>query len=196
MEFRDRATHRREERAGGYLYGQPRIQLACAEWIRQRRALGGTFAGLPSAQPDPRFLSVTEISNQGISNYNGLTFQYRRAFSHGFQGQISYTWSHSLDDVSNGGSGLPYTFTAHTPTSLINPNITANYGNSDYDIRHNVMGDFVWDTPWKFSNRALNYLLGNWSLSSKFYVRTGVPESITIVRSLISVRAPSVGALS
>ncbi len=141
-------------------------------------ALGGTFSGLPSAVPDPRFLSVTQISNQGISNYNGLTFQYRRAFSHGFQGQVSYTWSHSLDDVSNGGSGLPYTFTAHTPTSLINPNISANYGNSDYDIRHNVVGDFVWDTPWKFSNRALTYLLSDWSLSSKFYIRTGVPETI------------------
>jgi len=137
-----------------------------------------TFTGLPSASPDPRFAAVNEISNQGISNYNGLSVQYRRAFSHGFQGQISYTWSHSLDDISNGGSGLPYTFTAHTETSLINPNVRANYGNSDYDIRHNVVGDFVWDTPWKFGNRGLNYILSNWSLSGKLYVRTGVPETL------------------
>ncbi|MGC9947477.1 MAG: carboxypeptidase regulatory-like domain-containing protein [Bryobacteraceae bacterium] len=142
-------------------------------------ALGGTFNGLPSVQPDPRFLGINQISNQGISNYNGLTIQYRRAFAHGFQGQISYTWSHSLDDLSNGGTGLPYTFTANIVTSLINPNVRANYGNSDYDIRHNVVGDFVWDTPWKFGSRALNDLLGNWSLSSKLYLRTGVPESIT-----------------
>ncbi|MGO4885977.1 MAG: carboxypeptidase regulatory-like domain-containing protein [Bryobacteraceae bacterium] len=142
-------------------------------------ALGGSFTGLPSVQPDPRFLGVNQISNQGISNYDGLTVQYRRAFSHGFQGQISYTWSHALDDISNGGSGLPYTFTANIVTSLINPNVRANYGNSDYDIRHNIVGDFVWDTPWKFSNRGLNYLLSNWSLSSKLYLRSGVPESIT-----------------
>ena len=108
-----------------------------------------------------------------------MTVQYRRAFSHGFQGQISYTWSHALDDISNGGSGLPYTFTANIVTSLINPNVSANYGNSDYDIRHNIVGDFVWDTPWKFSNRGLNYLLSNWSLSSKLYLRSGFPESIT-----------------
>jgi hypothetical protein len=137
------------------------------------------FTGLPSASPDPRFLGVNQIENQGISNYDGLTIQYRRAFSHGFQGQISYTWSHSLDDISNGGSGLPYTFTANIVTSLINPNVKANYGNSDYDIRHSVVGDFVWDTPWKFNSRGLNYVLGNWSLSSKLYLRTGVPESIT-----------------
>jgi len=134
------------------------------------------FTGLPSAQPDPRFAAITEIGNQGISNYNGLTFQYRRAFSKGFQGQINYTWSHSLDDISNGGSGLP--FSGSSLTSLINPNVRANYGNSDYDIRHNVTGDFVWDTPWKFGSRLLNNVLGNWSLSSKLYVRTGVPETI------------------
>ena len=142
-------------------------------------AVGGPFLGLPSAPPDPRFLAVTQISNQGISNYDGLTIQYRRAFARGFQGQISYTWSHALDDISNGGSGLPFTFTANVLTSLVNPNVKANYGNSDYDIRHSVVGDFVWDIPWKFSNRGLNYLLGNWSLSSKLYLRTGVPESIT-----------------
>jgi hypothetical protein len=37
----------------------------------------------------------------------------------------------------------------------------------------------VWDTPFKFSNRGLNYLLGNWTLSSKLFVRTGIPENIT-----------------
>jgi hypothetical protein len=142
-------------------------------------ALGAPLAGVPSAQPDPRFSAITEIGNQGVSNYNGITFQFRRAFSHGFQGQINYTWSHASDDISNGGSGLPYTFTANTVTSVVNPNIKANYGNSDYDIRHSVTGDFVYDTPWRFSHRALNYLLGDWTLSSKLYVRSGVPETIT-----------------
>lgn len=142
-------------------------------------ALGGPFNGIPSAQPDPRFLSVTELSNQGISNYNGLTIQYRRAFSKGFQGQISYTWSHALDDVSNGGSGLQIGYNSQLFSTLANPTVRANYGNSDYDVRHNVTADFVWDTPWKFSNRGLNYLLGNWSLSSKFFIRTGMPESLT-----------------
>jgi outer membrane receptor protein involved in Fe transport len=142
-------------------------------------ALGGTFTGLPSASPDGRFLAVTQLGDSAISNYNGLTIQYRRAFAHGFQGQISYTWSHALDDLSNGGSGLPYTFTANIVTTLVNPNLKANYGNSDYDIRHNVVGDFVWDTPWRFNSGALNHLLSSWSLSSKLYLRTGVPESIT-----------------
>jgi len=137
------------------------------------------FAGMPTVQPDPRFLSVSELSNQGISNYDGLTIQYRRAFSKGFQGQISYTWSHALDDVSNGGSGLQIGYNSQLFNTLANPTVAANYGNADYDVRHNVTADFVWDTPWKFSNRGLNYLLGNWTVSSKFYIRTGMPESLT-----------------
>ena len=150
--------------------------LAADGWLNAA-ALGGTFAGVPSAQPDPRFLSVTQLNNNGISNYDGLTVQYRRAFSHGFQGQINYTWSHALDDISNGGSGLPFSFSSQVYTTLPNPNIKESYGNSDYDIRHNVTGDFVWDMPFKFGNRLLDNVLGNWSLSSKLFVRTGMPES-------------------
>jgi outer membrane receptor protein involved in Fe transport len=142
-------------------------------------ALGGPFAGLPSVQPDPRFSGITEIGNQGIANYDGLTVQFRRAFSHGFTGQVNYTWSHDLDDVSNGGSGLQFGYNTNTTSALMNPNLARDYGNADYDIRNNLTGDFLFDTPWKFSNKGLNYLLGEWSLSSKIYIRSGVPESIT-----------------
>jgi hypothetical protein len=142
-------------------------------------ALGGSFVGMPSVQPDPRFLNITEIGNQGKANYDGLTVQFRRAFSYGFTGQINYTWSHDLDDVSNGGSGLQFGYNTNTVSTLVNPNIARDYGNADYDIRNNLTGDFLWDTPWKFNNKGLNYLLGNWSLSSKIYIRSGVPETIT-----------------
>ncbi|HUB82672.1 MAG TPA: carboxypeptidase regulatory-like domain-containing protein [Bryobacteraceae bacterium] len=142
-------------------------------------ALGGTFAGLPSVQPDPRFTTVTSLQTNGISNYDGLTVQFRRAFSHGFQGQVNYTWSHDLDYVSNGGSGLPFSFANNNPTNLVNPNLRFDYGNSDYDIRNSLQGDFLWDMPWKLGNKALNYALGGWTFSSKLFLRSGVPETIT-----------------
>ena len=70
---------------------------------------GFGFAGLAMATPDPRFSTMRELTNGGISNYNGLTVALRRALSHGLKGEISYTWSHSLDD----NSGLePYNATA------------------------------------------------------------------------------------
>ncbi|HYM06189.1 MAG TPA: carboxypeptidase regulatory-like domain-containing protein [Terriglobales bacterium] len=137
------------------------------------------FGGLPLAAPDPRFTGITEITNTGKSNYDGLSVQFRRALSWGFQGQISYTWSHSLDDLSNGGTGLPISFCSGCSFgSLSTPSVKANYGNSDYDIRHNMIADFIWDTPWKPSNPILRQMIGGWTLGGKFFIRSGTPFSI------------------
>ena len=137
------------------------------------------FAGLPANAPDPRFGQVTELTNSGYSNFDGLTVQFRRSFSYGFQGEISYTWSHALDTISNGGAGEPYSFCSGCGlTTLSSPSVRNNYANADYDIRHNMLADFVWDTPWKPRNRLLFNVLGNWTVSSKFFVRTGTPFSV------------------
>ncbi len=137
------------------------------------------FAGLPTAAPDPRFNAVTELTNGGYSNYDGLTVQFRRAFSYGFQGQINYSWSHALDTLSNGGSGLAYAFCSGCAlTTIPTPSIRNSYASADYDIRHSLLADFLWDEPWKPSNRLLYNVLGNWTLSSKFFVRSGTPFSV------------------
>jgi hypothetical protein len=135
------------------------------------------FAGLPATSPDPRFRIITQLDNSGYSNSNGLSIEYRRAFGYGFQGRISYTWSHSLDLISNGGF-LP--FSGDSLASTLSPtNVRAlNYGSADYDIRHNVTADFFWQIPGKFENHALNSLLGGWTVSGKFFARTGTPFSV------------------
>ena len=43
-------------------------------------------------------------SNAGISNYNSLQAQFRHRLSHGLQALLSYTWGHSIDDVSSDGN--------------------------------------------------------------------------------------------
>ncbi|MBV9760717.1 MAG: TonB-dependent receptor [Acidobacteriaceae bacterium] len=140
---------------------------------------GLPFAGLPAAPPDARFAQVTQLTNNGYSNYDGLTVQFRRTFSHGFQGQVNYTWSHALDVISNGGANEPYAFCSGCAfTTMPTPTVAGSYGNADYDIRHNLTADFVWDIPWKPSNRLLYNVLGNWTVSSKFYIRSGTPFSV------------------
>jgi hypothetical protein len=137
------------------------------------------FGGLPTAPPDARFAGITQLSNGGISNYDGLSVQYRRAFGYGFQGQFAFTWSHALDDVSNGGAGENYSACSGCSfDTLANPVLSQNYGNSDYDIRRSVQADFVWDMPFKFGNKILNNVVGNWTLSGKFYFRSGNPFTI------------------
>lgn len=53
--------------------------------------------------PDSRFGGVTQIETVAVSNYNGLNFTVQHRFSHGLQIQANYTWSHALDEISNGG---------------------------------------------------------------------------------------------
>ncbi|MBV9763232.1 MAG: TonB-dependent receptor [Acidobacteriaceae bacterium] len=154
------------------------------------------FVGLPTAAPDPRFNQVTQLTNGGYSNYDAATFQFRHTFSYGFQGQVSYTWSHALDTISNDGAGEPYGFCSGcSMTVLSTPFVRNNYANADYDIRHNLTADFVWDTPWKPSNRLLYNVLGNWTLSSKFFVRSGTPFSV-YDNLLAGALSPTINATS
>jgi hypothetical protein len=134
------------------------------------------FAGLPTTQTDPRFGTVTEVSSGGISNYNGLTVSFQRKFS-SLQLQANYTWSHALDEISNGGF-LPFNF--NTNESISNPqdpfNLRAfNYGNSDYDVRHYFSLNYVWTTPklagWKGT-------LASWTVSGTLFARTGLPLTV------------------
>ncbi len=135
------------------------------------------FGGLSTTAPDAMFNQVTQLTNAGRSNYDGLTVQFRRALGYGFQGQINYTWSHALDTLSNDGSGLPFNG-GTSLTTLSYPNAALNYGNADYDIRHSLLADILWDVPWKFNSKALNSVFGGWTISSKFFFRTGTPFSI------------------
>jgi len=134
------------------------------------------FGGLPLTAPDPRFGGITELTNAGISRYNGLSLQFRRVLGWGFQGQIAYTWSHALDDVSNGGSGLSFSYSSlDNPGS---PSVHDSYSNADYDVRHNLVADFLWNTPWKLQNHLLDQALNNWTVGGKIFLRSGSPFSI------------------
>jgi outer membrane receptor protein involved in Fe transport len=138
---------------------------------------GTSFAGLPTAAPDPRFLTVSQVLAKGFSNYESGTLQLRHAFSNGFQGQVFYTWSHSLGIIG-----------------VYNPgNFNFGYGNLSIDVRSAVAGDLVWKPGHKFTNRAAAALLGGWNFGGKFYVYSGRPFSITDSR--INAQVNSGGGL-
>ena len=155
-------------------------------------AFSATPAGLPigglSATPfSNNFASVAEVYSGAVSNYNGLTASYQRRMTYGFTVQASYTWSHSIDEVSNDGSpSTPY----NTLTSIsyqLNPLCLkcSNYGNSDYDIRNSFNASYVWQTPWKFGNKFVNGAFGGWTLSQNFFARSGLP--LTVLDSSSSI---------
>ncbi len=155
-------------------------------------AVYSSFGDLPLSAPDPRFAAVSQLANVGVSNYDGLSLQFRRSFSYGFQGQIGYTWSHALDDISS-LPGEPFNFN-NSLTTQTTPIAALNYSNSDTDIRHSLVADFTWDSPWKPSSRAMGYLLGGWTLAGKFYARSGSPFSVVAGNGISGPMASTIGA--
>lgn len=140
------------------------------------------FGTLPATAPDPRFRRVRELTTQGISNYNGLTATLTRRLTKGFEGSINYTWSHALDDLSNAGLNQ---YSLNTPGESflyqIDPQHLRkyNYGNSDYDFRHNLSASYIYELPFRTRGRStLNSLLGGWVTSGVIYRRGGQPYSV------------------
>jgi hypothetical protein len=132
---------------------------------------------LPATKLDPSFNEVLEWSTVGVANSNGLDVTFTRRFSRGLSFQANYTWAHALDEVSNGGA---FVYGGDSFISQLNPfNLRANnYGNADYDIRHNFNSNLLWQPSYKPASKILNGFLGGWSFSGSLFARTGLPYMI------------------
>ncbi len=137
-----------------------------------------TVSGVSEGFPvEHNYGTVTEVKSGAISNYHGVSFSVREQFSSWFLAHFNYTWSHNLDEVSNGGI---FTY-GDSILGQINPVSlkASNYGNSDYDIRHLFSADYVLTPRFHFSNRFLGQALNGWEWSGKIFARTGLPFSVT-----------------
>jgi hypothetical protein len=145
------------------------------------------MAGLPTTAPDTRFGIITDLTNGGYSNYNGLTTSLRHSARYGLTLSANYTYSHTLDLASNGGLE-GFNFNATYPQTQLSPVSTSklNYGNADYDLRHSGTFQYVWQVPYKPSNEILRTAAAGWSVSGNLFYRGGYP--LSIVNSTINSR--------
>ncbi len=151
----------------------------------------GGFASLPAcnltsgAGVNPNFLTVTYDQSIGNANFNGLEASLTHRYGSG-QFQINYLWSHDLDDVSDSGI-LPYNFVGPSygqgsvlfPENPANPKLY-NYGSSDYDARHQLNANYVWELPIKHyitRGHGPDRLLNGWDVNGAVFFRTGLPET-------------------
>jgi hypothetical protein len=100
----------------------------------------------------------------GQSNYNSLQTKIEHRWSNGFSFLVNYTWSHSLDTASNANLGAQ---SGADFRDMRYPN--AEYGNSDFDIRHHAVVDALYDVPIgqgrRFASniaRPLDFVIGGW----------------------------------
>jgi hypothetical protein len=136
----------------------------------------GCFAPFPYAQPtDPRFGAVTQFSTGANSHYDGLQLTAMKRLGHGLMGQINYTWSRCMDEVSNGG------FLQFSSGGILSPlpgELARNYGPCDYDIRNNLSAQYVYQLPLKVRDRTLAFALNGWQVSGTAFWHSGLPFSV------------------
>jgi hypothetical protein len=133
------------------------------------------FTGINgTAAPNPSFSSVTEVYSKAISNYNGLATSLINRSKYLLL-QFNYTYSHALDEISNGGIlGFNAGQSILSPT---NPhNLKQNYGNSDYDSRHNLTASYVLTIPYWHGPHVLT---DGWIASGTVFHHTGFPFTVT-----------------
>jgi Carboxypeptidase regulatory-like domain len=129
---------------------------------------------------DPRFGGVTELRTNAISNYNGMVVSVEQRFTRWGSGffEVNYTYGHALDEVSNGG--LSYFTTGGSIFPQDANNLRGSYGAAEYDARHSVTGNFLWEVPFKeaFRGHGPDSLLKGWQISGTILARTGNPYTV------------------
>jgi hypothetical protein len=102
------------------------------------------------------------------SNYNSLQASWRINGWHGLTSILNYTWSHSIDDASDGEDYVP---NAAQPTD--STNLSSNRGNSNFDVRNRLTWSFSYDFP----NRkgAWERLTNGWGINGIVTLQSGQP---------------------
>jgi hypothetical protein len=103
----------------------------------------------------------------GSSAYDSLQVHVEKRLSHHFQGGVSYTWGHALDEQSD-------IFTGNNPN-----NLHQSYASSDFDRTHTTTANFQVLAPnLAREHSALAYVTNGWSLSGIGVLQSGEPFSL------------------
>jgi hypothetical protein len=132
-------------------------------------------------RPDPRYNGIYQMENGVNSYYNALAVQARRRFSHGFTGQLSYTWAHEIDDGQSYGGSTNNLFFSSASYWTYNGNYKADKSSGNLDQRHRMVFSWVWEPKITTRNGAFfKYVVNGWQLTSLTTLQSGRPYSVNI----------------
>ena len=109
---------------------------------------------------------------EGSANsiYNSLQASWRIDDWHGLTSTFNYTWSHSIDDASDGEDYVP---NASQPDNSQAP-IRSNRGNSNFDVRNRIAWNFIYQLP-DARDSKYKVLRNGWGVSGTVTVQAGQP---------------------
>jgi Carboxypeptidase regulatory-like domain len=173
-----------------YGYQDPSVGFFEAnDWTDVQAELDQALAagGLPTAFMQPQYGALSTWSTIGNANYNALAVSLRQRLS-SLTMDFNYTWSHSLDDASGLQGEAGYGNWQGNGAFILNAfRQRDNYASSDFDVRHNINVDAIWQLPFGKgktflgdASSAVDAVLGGWQLSGIFRWNTGLPVTSPI----------------
>ena len=128
-------------------------------------------AGAP--RRNPAWSSIDLRTSDGHSTYNSLQAMLQKRFSQGYQVQLSYTLSKTMDNTQ----AQLNVDSVNTSVYAQNPyNPDADWSAAAFDIRHVFAGNVTWEVP----GLANNPVLSGWQINSIVSLRSGLPFSPSI----------------
>jgi len=145
----------------GYVGSLGRNQLVLVDTNPAAPGSGGSVKSRPYYSEYPNYGVINELQTVGSSNYHSLQATLKTSNWHGVVSQLTWGWAHSLD----------YGTSVALPQN--NNDLRSEYGNSTYDLRHNVSAVVAYSIP--RSRLGPKWLTGGWATSATFSFRTALP---------------------
>lgn len=143
----------------------------------------GTFTNYLNGTLNQDFFQVALNLAVGHSTYHALQTRVTKTLSNKSFGlgqiQGAYTWSHSIDNSTD-------PLVAQTGERTF-PRDSSGFaggfnrperGDSGFDTRHRFVLNFIYELPFEFGNKALDLVLGDWSMSGIAQVQSGNTYSV------------------
>jgi len=120
----------------------------------------------PYSQQFPWFSFINEMTNDVRSNYHSAQATLTKRMSHGLSFIAGYTFAHGLDSGSLNRFAL-------LPQNANNPG--AEYGNSDFDVRHRFTFTTTYNIP---GIKGFAQMLEGWQVNGIVTLESGQPWTV------------------
>jgi hypothetical protein len=155
-----------------------------AHGILSRTFINNLIPGT-TRRPWSAFGKIDSKESAGNGTFNALQVSLKRRMTGSLMWQTEYMWSHAINDAAVGGG-----------ESVAPQNVEdrrADKGDSQYDIRHTITSNMLWELPFGPGRPFLNQgfggkVLGGWDLSVIHTARTGRGINIAVTRPARDLR--------
>jgi hypothetical protein len=172
-----------QRQLGGSMVATAAYVGSSSNYLPRWYDINGADPGDPRTErqrrPIPRLGAITYRETSGRASYHGLETTLEKRLSHGVQFSLAYTWSHSIDDVTE-------QFGTEGAIIQDKRDLRGNTGNSGFDRRHRLSSFYLVELPFGAGRRwlqeagLLSALLGDWQLSGIVSMQSGAYFDVSI----------------